>query len=184
VTGRQPRTVAEHVDALRVDPVLMGQVDVLLRRRRAVKEYAGQLVRTRDVVSPETAAAAQARENVIRAVRDEFGLHTSTQIITLMGSTSRSRSRVSGLRRAGKLFYIRRSNAYQYPAFQFDGSGRIRPVIAPLIRLAKERGWDVEDAGLWLLSGTRYLHGDRPVDHLKDADVVLNAARSAWGSEW
>ncbi|RFA11803.1 hypothetical protein B7R22_17725 [Subtercola boreus] len=166
------------------DPAVMGQVGALLRRRQAVKEHAAALSRARDVVSPAAAAAAQARENLIRVVRDEFGLHTSTQVATLMGSRSPGRSLASGLRTAGKLLFIRRLNAYQYPGFQFDGSGHIRPVIAPLIRLAKERGWDVEDAGLWLLSGTRYLHGDRPVDNLDNPEVVLEAAGEAWAQKW
>lgn len=119
--------------------------------------------------------------------RRRFGLHISTQVRALMGSRSPGRSLASGLRTAGRLFFIRRLNAYQYPGLQFDGSGRIRPVIAPLIRIAKEHGWDVEDAGLWLLSGTRYLHGDRPVDNLDNLDnpeVVLEAAGEAWAQKW
>jgi hypothetical protein len=174
----------EYTETLRADPTLVDQVGFLVRRRHAVKEHAGATMRLQDVVSPETASGAQAHENLVRAVRDEFGLYTSSQVAALMGSKNTSRSFASDLRKAGKLFYIERLNTYQYPGFQFDDRGRIKPVIAPLIRLANERSWDVEDAGLWLLSGTRYLHGDRPVDHLGDPDVVLEAAGGAWSVEW
>lgn len=174
----------EYAETLRADPALMDQVGLLVRRRHAVKEHAGAATRLQDAVSPEAASAAQAHENVVRAVRSEFGLFTSSQVAALMGSKNTSRSFASDLRKAGKLFYIERLNTYQYPGFQFDDRGRIKPVISSLIRLAVERGWDVEDAGLWLLSGTRYLHGDRPVDHLDDEGVVLDAAGGAWGIEW
>lgn len=174
----------EYSETLRADPALMDQVGFLVRRRHAVKEHVGATMRLQDVVSPETASAAQAHENLIRAAQNEFGLYTSSQVAALMGSKNTSRSFASDLRKSGKLFYIERLNTYQYPGFQFDDRGRIKPVIASLVRLAKERGWDVEDAGLWLLSGTRYLHGDRPVDHLDHPDVVIEAAGGAWSVEW
>lgn len=181
---RETLTAEEYARSLREDPDLTVQIELLVRRRRAMKDHIVAAVKLRDAVTPQVAAATQAHENVVRDIEEEFGLLTSNQVATVMGSKNTSRSFASDLRKAGKLLYLERLNTFRYPGFQFDDRGRILPVVAPLIRLAGERGWDVEDATLWTLSATRYLHGDRPVDRLGDPEAVLAAAKGAWGSEW
>lgn len=130
-------------------------------------------------------AATQARENVVRALEAEFGLLTSTEVAMRMGArTASAPSASSDLRESDRVLSIRHGDGYRFPGFQFDARSRIKPLISPFIAIARERGWSIEDATLWMLSSTRYLHGDRPVDRIDDVGAVLEAAWEAWGIEW
>lgn len=50
-----------------------------------------------------------------------------------------------------------------YPGFQFDSEG-IRTVIAELVAIASEHGWDETSLISWLTAPTTYLNGQRPFD--------------------
>jgi hypothetical protein len=50
--------------------------------------------------------------------------------------------------------------------------------------VAEEHGWDEASVIEWIMAPTTYLHGNRPVDVLDDAELVVNAARSSMGIVW
>lgn len=134
--------------------------------------------------SPQLTRALQATENVSRGVESEYGTLTSTEVARLIGTRSSGRSFTSARRAAGKLIGIRRGNPVLYPGFQVDRTAeKVLPVIPELLRMAKDVGWDQEDLVLWLVSPSGYFGGDRPVDHLDDADLV-NKGRQKATVEW
>ena len=136
------------------------------------------------------ARAAQATENAVKSVEDEFGLLSSAQVAQLLGSTSNRaavRSLADDMRGRGELLYVRRLNKYLYPGFQFNRSlGRVKPLVKALMQLANASSWEPEDVVLWLCSPTTYFEDEsRPVDHFDaEPNQVLDVARHAWNVEW
>jgi hypothetical protein len=168
----------------------VGRVVELARERSALDELSDAMARMFSVLPPATARAAQAGENAVKSIEDEFGLLTSTQVAKLLGSSSNAaaaRSLANDMRGRGELLFVRRLNKFLYPGFQFDPTvGRVRPLVKSLTQLANASGWEPEDVVLWLCSPTTYFEDEsRPVDHFNnDTDVVLEVARRAWGVEW
>lgn len=162
----------------------------LAHEQGALDGLGDAMARMSIVLSPATARAAQATENAVKSIENEFGLLTSVQVARLLGSTSNAaavRSLANDMRARGELLYLRRLNKYLYPGFQFDRSvGRVRPLVKTLMQLADASGWDREDVVLWLCSPTTYFEDEsRPVDHFDtDPDQVLDVARRAWGVRW
>jgi hypothetical protein len=136
-------------------------------------------------VSPQLARSVQATENVWRDMEAEFGLLTSTEVSQAVGSKSPNRSYASDQRAAGRLLAIKRSGAYRYPGFQIDRlEHRIRPVMADLLRVAKEAGRSEASLALWMAVPTGYLDGARPVDQLARPEKVVEAARQSFNVQW
>lgn len=137
-------------------------------------------------VSPQMARVVQATENAWREIEAEFGMLTGAEVAELLGSRSSSPTGyATDKRRAGKLIGVRRRNAFHYPAFQFDRTeGTVLPVIPGLLMVAKKYGKTQEGLAQWLCAPTRQLDGDRPVDHLHQASLVLEAAENHYGVEW
>lgn len=162
----------------------------LAREQGALDELSDAMTRMHGPLPPSMARAAQATENAVKSIEEEFGLITSAQVAQLLGATSNRaavRSLAYDMRGRGELLYIRRLNKYLYPGFQFDPSlGPVRPLVKALLQLADANGWEPEDVVLWLCSPTTYFEdGSRPVDHFdSDPDRVLDVARRAWGVEW
>ncbi|GAC1605368.1 MAG: hypothetical protein NVS3B6_17730 [Pseudarthrobacter sp.] len=52
-------------------------------------------------------------------------------------------------------------------------------MIPELLHMAEDVGWDQEDLVFCLVSTSRYFDGDRPVDHLDDADLVDKGRQKA-----
>jgi hypothetical protein len=92
------------------------------------------------------------------------------------------RRRIDAMRRAGELIGVREpgSQAYLYPAWQFDGS-RPRPVVPRIVRAAHEAGLD--DLRLYEVMTMRLgLGGERRLCDLVVAgedDAVVAGVRSA-----
>lgn len=162
---------------------------VLAQEQGALDKLSDAMARIQCPLPPAIARAAQATENAVKSIEDEFGLLTSAQVAQLLGSTSSSaavRSLANDMRARGELLHVRRLNKYLYPGFQFDRAlGRVKPLVKPLLQLADANSWEPEDVVLWLCSPTTYFEdSSRPVDHFAEPDRVLDVARRAWGVDW
>ena len=108
----------------------------------------------------------------------EFQVLEADQVHALYGSRAKNKSALAARWRAeGKVFAVDDRGRLAYPAFQFDGQGRPRPIIAKVLaELGDHVGsWQV---ALWLTSPNGWLDGVKPVDLLDKApERVLDAAR-------
>ena len=80
-------------------------------------------------------------------------------------------------RNDGKIFGVERQGRVLYPAFQFGGDGRPKPVVADVLRALGKRGpWQIAS---WFATPNGWLSDDRrPVDVMDtDPEAVVNAAR-------
>lgn len=163
---------------------------VLGPEREAFSQLTNAMTRTQSLIPPAMARAAQATENVMKSLADEFGLLTSADVAQLLGSKSKStaaRSLANDMRGRGELLAVRRLNKFLYPGFQFDHTqGRVKPLVKKLLQLAEANDWEPADVVLWLLSPTTYFEDEsRPVDHFdNEPDLVLSAAQRAWAVQW
>lgn len=161
-----------------------------VRIETARAQLGAELVKLPDAVPPGAARAAQATENVWRAIEAKSGLLTSAQVAEILGSRSSPaavRSLANDMRKRGALLAVQRLNRYVYPGFQFDfDHGSVAPWVAPYAELASEFGWGQEDALLWLWRPTTYLpNAARPIDFIgADPETVFDVARRAWGVAW
>ncbi len=158
----------------------------IVNSRRSI-QVLGAAAAALDVpVSPQMARGVQATENAWREMEREFGLLSGTHIAAELGSRAKSGTGFATDRRhARQLLGIRRRNAYLYPGFQIDRTnGTVLPVIPLLLELINRLGKSDEGLAQWLCVPTGQLDGDRPVDHLRDRDVVLRAAERHFGVEW
>ena len=131
------------------------------------------------------AAAIQSTENLWRAISDEWGLLSSSDVATLLGANSATPSYASEQRKAGRLLGVKRGQAYAYPGFQFDRKAReVLPAVPRLIAEARAMGMDDEDLIFWLCTRSRYFGGDRPVDHLGDQEDLLEQLRLSGSVDW
>ncbi len=137
-------------------------------------------------VSPQMARSLQAAENIWRSIAREFGMPTSIEVAELLGSRKPNRSIASTLRNESNIVGVMRANSYRFPGFQFDAEkGAVVPVMPKLIALARENGRSDEDLVFWLTSPSSFFHEkDRPVDHLREEDRVLAAARDQFEGTW
>lgn len=153
--------------------------------RRGVASL-GEAIRSLDTgLTPNIVKAVAQQERRREALASEFGLLTSVEAGSRMGSraSSAKRNAASVARSAGRLLAYRQGKYLLYPGFQFDDHG-IRPAIAELKKVADEHGWDEASLIEWMMAPTTYLHGKRPVDLLEDVDTVVDVARNAMGVVW
>ncbi|UOE43172.1 hypothetical protein [Agromyces larvae] len=125
------------------------------------------------------ARIAQATENAWKRIEDEFGLLTSTEVAARLGSRNANRDLAKTYRKRGQLLAVRRLNSFRYPGFQFTRDGQVRSIIPELVALAEEIGWPSEEVVLWLCAPSGAFDGDRPVDHLDEADLIRRARETA-----
>jgi len=137
-------------------------------------------------VSPQMARSLQAAENIWRSIAREFGLLTSVEVAELLGSRKPNRSIASTLRNEGNIVGIMRGNSYRFPGFQFDAEqGAVVPAMPRLIALAKENERTDDDLVFWMTSASSFFREqDRPVDHLREEERVLAAARDQFEGTW
>lgn len=133
-------------------------------------------------VRPHPAVVEQACRNV------EFRVEFLRQYDALETGEvdDRCRSKAAGAaelagewRDDGKIFGVERQGRILYPAFQFDGDGRPKPVVAKVLQALGKRGpWQIAS---WFAAPNGWLSDDgRPVDVMDtDPDAVVNAAREA-----
>lgn len=131
---------------------------------------------------PHPAVLDQARRNAdFRA--DFLGRHDvldARQVHDLYGSKADNSAALAGRwRSGGKIFGIEDRGRILYPAFQFDDTGRPKPVVARVLQALGKRGpWQVAS---WFTAPNGWLPDDRrPVDVMDaDPDAVAEAAREA-----
>ncbi|OBJ48414.1 hypothetical protein [Mycobacterium sp. 1423905.2] len=156
------------------------------RLRESARAVGAALASVEVYTEPAVARAVQAEHNLYARIDAEFGLLTSSEAGTRMGSRSSApRNLATTAHRNGALVAIRQGNYPAYPGFQFGADGKPLAVIARLRELADANGWS--EAGLvqWLCSPTTYLDGDRPVDHLRtDPERVVAVAAEAMAISW
>jgi len=141
---------------------------------------------TPGTVSPQLARSLQAAENIWRRMENEFGLLTSMEVAELLGSRKPNRTAASALRNDGSIIGIMRGNSYRFPGFQFDAKqGTVLPVMPRLIALARENGRSDDDVVFWLTSPSSFFaEQDRPVDHMREDERLLAAARDQFEGSW
>lgn len=135
---------------------------------------------------PAYARSIAASHQRIRAMDEEFGLLSSSEVGQLMGSRSESpRNSALAARRAGRLLALQEGSQLMFPGFQFDENHAPRRVIRKLRELASACGWSERSAVMWLIAPTTYLDGQRPVDILDTApETVLEVAEQSWTAAW
>jgi hypothetical protein len=164
------------------DPVILSLARLLVRASEERKERAEALIEAMlprpEVQSP--IAVLQARRNAVarEALIREFGALTSLQVAELAGSQAKNKAALAHRwKEEGRIFAVQSQGTTCFPAFQFDASGRPRPVIADIIEALGHRGSEWQLA-LWFIAETGWLGGRRPVDLLeREPEVVLAAAR-------
>lgn len=171
-------------EAAQDDPEVARQVMLI---RRAKRSLGDRLAVMPTQVSRQTADRAQATENAWRDIDREFGLLGSAEIAAAVGKSGRSYA--ADRRKVGQLLAVRRGGHYFYPAFQLDESGPL-PVVKMLSGEAGRLGVREASVLLWLITSSTWWDGvgaeaaDRPVDHLDDSELVLEAFRSTFGADW
>lgn len=151
----------------------------------ASRQLADAMAKLSGFVTPTTAGALQATENLWRRVEFDHGLFTSRAVAELIGFPGNLR-RVTRLRLARQLIGVERRHRILYPGFQFDATThQIRSVIRPLIQIASANGFSDEDLTEWMYTTTSYFEDDRrPVDHVEPAELLLQVANDAMGIQW
>jgi hypothetical protein len=129
---------------------------------------------------PHPAVLDQARRNAdFRAdFLERHDVLDAGQVHDLYGSKADNTAALAGRwRNAGKIFGFEQQGRILYPAFQFDGTGRPKPVVAKVLQALGKRGpWQVAS---WFTAPNGWLPDDRcPVDVMDaDPDAVATAAR-------
>ncbi len=156
------------------------------RVRESAQAVGAALASVAVYTEPAIARAVQAEQNLYARIENEFGMLTSTEAGTRMGSRSRApRNLAATAHRNNTLVAVRQGNSLVYPGFQFGPDGQPLAVIGRLRETAEANDWS--EAGLvqWLCSPTTYFDGDRPVDRLaEDPDRVVDVARDALAVSW
>lgn len=164
---------------------LAASMSKVFRADRGDTEHRHGIAQFETAVSPQTARALQVTENAYRRIGDEFGYLTSSEVAARMNAKTVNRTLANQLRIDGKLLAIQRTNRYLFPGFQFDDRGQVKPVMERLIRIAEDAGWDHDDLLLWLGNPTSRFDDDRrPLDHLDEEDLVVDALQQAANDTW
>jgi hypothetical protein len=127
---------------------------------------------------PTAPMVLQARRNgaARTELMDEFGLLASSEVAEINQSKAENKAALaSRWKGEGRIFSVKHDGRDWFPGFQFETSGRPRPIIARVLEaLGGSREWET---ALWFTGASGYLDGDRPVDHLEDdPEAVIRAA--------
>ena len=136
--------------------------------------------------SSELAYSLLATENMWRLMDAEFGLLTEREVAQLFRVPPTARNWFSEHRQAGQIIGVRRGNSYRHPGFQFDRElSVVLPFVETLLELARVNEWTTESLSLWMLSPSTSFAGEgRPVDHLREPETVLAAAKLQLEELW
>lgn len=151
-----------------------GQEDLRERLDRLIETM------TPDVRFPSESAAVLSQRNARRRAQllEEFGALTGEQIAQ---ERSRARNRhalAARWRKEGRLFGVPYRGQTVYPAFQFDESDQLRPVIAEVLEALPRSHMSDWEVALWWTAANGHLGGRRPVDSLdEDPSELPEAAR-------
>jgi hypothetical protein len=152
-----------------------------------VTDSRGRLVDTERLIEsmlpatvPSAVKVLQARRNALarEALLQEFGALTSAEVAGLAGSRATNKAALANRwKQEGRIFPVTHHGQTLFPAFQFDGEGQPRPVIAEVLSTLGRQSRDWELA-IWFVSSIGWLGGRRPVDLLEsDPAAVAEAAR-------
>lgn len=161
------------------------QAFIVLLRDRIGTQGDADLERLIEIAMPELshrshpATLDQARRNA--AFRTDFlreyDVLDASQVHELYGSTADNRAALaSRWRGAGKIFGIDFTGRTVYPAFQFDDSGKPKPIVAKVLKILGQRGpWQIAS---WFTTPNGWLPNNQsPVEVMDDKpeDVVAAA---------
>jgi hypothetical protein len=172
--------------ALRAPEEAPNLAEALENVQRSIRALGPAMASNPAPASPQLARSLQAAENVWRRIDSEFGMFSSVEVGAMLGARKPNRNAASEKRSAGQLIGILRGNSYRYPGFQFDRErGEILPVISRLITLARENGRSDDDLIHWLISPSSYFQeARRPVDFIREEDLLLAAAKDQFEASW
>ena len=128
---------------------------------------------------PSEAALYQARRNAEARLQflQDYSALSSSEVHDQFGSRADNKSALATRwRRAGKVFAVDYKGELLYPSFQFDASGRPRPIIAEIITTlgVADNGWQT---ALWFVTPNGWLNSQKPIDMLDtDPEAVTDAA--------
>lgn len=159
--------------------------DVSERTLRNAAALGGAIHAAHVSASPQLARAVQAEQNLYEKVEREFGLLSTAEVGTRMGSrSSAKRNAALDARSAGRLVALRRGRYLLFPGFQFAADGSPLPVVGVLAAISRRLGRSETGLIQWLCSPSGYLDGDRPVDHLDEPELVISVANNAFEVSW
>ncbi|MHA7172889.1 hypothetical protein [Arthrobacter monumenti] len=171
-------------DITRVEELLRRRDENLVRSAAALSEVLAH-VEVGMEATPAVARSLQATENRWRAMEREFGMLDSGGVAELLGSSPTNRNRAHALAKEGRILGVKRGRKVLFPGFQFNHeAGEVREVIAELAEIGRTAGWEERHLLQWMCTPNGYLDGDRPVDHIEDADRLISAARSDLAERW
>jgi hypothetical protein len=105
----------------------------------------------------------------------EWSSFNSKDLADFAGHGSKNKSMTaSRWKIKGRVFSIKHAGVEYFPTFQFEDGQPIGSIAKVLALLGeKKSGWQL---AFWFTSPNGWLDGKRPVDVLKDGDVVISAA--------
>lgn len=106
---------------------------------------------------------------------EEWPCFTAKELSAIAGHDSKNKSMTaSRWKTKNKVFSVRHAGAEYFPAFQFE-DGQPVDTVGKVISILGEKksGWQL---AFWFTSPNGWLHGKRPADVLKEADLVARAA--------
>jgi hypothetical protein len=168
-----------------VEPLRDIDVSVVYRGSARAAVEVGELAEamTPDANIPAPPVVLQARRNAEArtSLLKEFGAVTAAQVAELAGSEAKNTSALAGRwRREGRLIAVEHHGTLYYPGFQFDSSGKPKPVVADVLRYLGPPTVTPWQQALWFTSANGWLGGRRPVDLLDEqGEAVVAAAREA-----
>lgn len=182
---RQIRELRELLDgvseraAMLESAASMGSVLTVLEEREAAKERMIEALLPKSTILPAP-SVLQARRNAAarEGLLQEFGALSSTEVADLAGSRASNKAALANRwKQEGRIFPVTHHGQTLFPAYQFDGKGQPRPVIAQVLSTLGKQSRDWELA-LWFLSASGWLGEKRPVDLLEsNPAAVAEAAR-------
>lgn len=130
-----------------------------------------------EIPAPPRLLQVRRNADARRQLIDGHGLFSSAELAELRDADTANPSVVPGRwLRERRIFDVPPLGDRRFPGFQFDPSGRPRPVIRDILAAMGEvlRGWEL---ALWFTGSNAALDGDRPVDRLdRDPAAVVAAA--------
>ncbi len=146
-----------------------------------VGELAAAMTPDTEIPTPPVVLQARRNAEARTLLLTEFGALTAAQVAELAGSEAKNTSALAGRwRREGRLIAVEHRGTLYYPGFQFDSSGKPKPVVADVLRCVGPPTVTPWQQALWFTSANGWLGGRRPVDLLDDQrEGVVAAAREA-----
>lgn len=168
----------------RPDRMAQAEADDLHVLRESMHALGAAISSLEQPASPQMAAGVAATVLARSRVGQEFGYLSAAETSQLLGSQQPGGAYANDQRKAGRILGVPVRNTYEYPAFQFDASGRIRPATPAVLAAAEEFGIDADTVTQWFCLPSAGLQDRRPVDLIDDVQVILEDFRGRFGVQW